>query len=116
MLFRSEQDTSDSLIIAATNHPKLLDHALFRRFDDVLYYDYPAEEERKHLIENLLGTFKAIRFEWKSVLKKSDGLSHSEIDHACRDAIKHTILSDQTKVNATLLLQMIKERKKNHLS
>ncbi|BAF72046.1 AAA family ATPase [Sulfurovum sp. NBC37-1] len=111
-----EQDTSDSLIIAATNHPKLLDHALFRRFDDVLYYDYPEEEERKNLIENILGTFKAIRFEWKSVLKKSEGLSHAEIDHACRDAIKHIILSDQTKVNATLLLQMIKERKKNHLS
>ncbi|MCB4743915.1 MAG: ATP-binding protein [Sulfurovum sp.] len=111
-----EQDTSDSLIIAATNHPRLLDHALFRRFDDVLYYDYPKEEERKHLIENLLGTFKAVRFEWKSVLKKSEGLSHAEIDHACRDAIKHTILSDQTKVNATLLLQMIKERKKNHLA
>ena len=111
-----EQDTSDSLIIAATNHPRLLDHALFRRFDDVLYYDYPEEEERKHLIENLLGTFKAIRFEWKSVLRKSEGLSHAEIDHACRDAIKHCILTDQTKVNATLLLQMIKERKKNHLS
>lgn len=111
-----EQDTSDSLIIAATNHPRLLDHALFRRFDDVLYYDYPEEEERKNLIENILGTFKAIRFEWKSVLKKSEGLSHSEIDHACRDAIKYVILSDQKKVNATLLLQMIKERKKNHLS
>ena len=111
-----EQDTSDSLIIAATNHPRLLDHALFRRFDDVLYYDYPEEKERKHLIENLLGTFKAIRFEWKSVLKKSEGLSHAEIDHACRDSIKHCILTDQTKVNATLLLQMIKERKKHHLS
>ncbi len=111
-----EQDTSNSLIIAATNHPKLLDHALFRRFDDVLYYDYPNEEERQKLIENLLGTFKAIRFEWKSVLKKSEGLSHAEIDHACRDAIKHIILTDQTRVNATLLLQMIKERKKNHLS
>ena len=38
-----EQDTSDSLIIAATNNPKLLDQALYRRFDDVLYYDLPDE-------------------------------------------------------------------------
>ncbi|MBF1041548.1 MAG: ATP-binding protein, partial [Lachnospiraceae bacterium] len=31
-----DQDTSDSIIIAATNNQKLLDQALFRRFDDVL--------------------------------------------------------------------------------
>ena len=111
-----EQDISDSLIVAATNHPKLLDHALFRRFDDVLYYDYPKKEERRQLIENILGTFKSIRFGWESVLKESEGLSHAEIDHACRDAIKHCILADKTKVNAKLLLQMIKERKNHHSS
>ena len=31
-----EQDESGSLIIAATNHPELLDSALHRRFDDVI--------------------------------------------------------------------------------
>ena len=32
-----EQDSSESIIIAATNNQKLLDQALFRRFDDVLH-------------------------------------------------------------------------------
>lgn len=31
-----EQDNSDSIIIAASNHPSLLDRALFRRFDDIV--------------------------------------------------------------------------------
>jgi SpoVK/Ycf46/Vps4 family AAA+-type ATPase len=31
-----EQDNSDSLVIAATNHATILDHALFRRFDDTI--------------------------------------------------------------------------------
>jgi SpoVK/Ycf46/Vps4 family AAA+-type ATPase len=31
-----ENDDSDSLIVAATNNPQLLDAALFRRFDDVI--------------------------------------------------------------------------------
>ena len=58
-----EQDQSDSIIVAATNNPKLLDQALFRRFDDVLYYSLPDEEERKHLIEIIMGTFLASKFE-----------------------------------------------------
>ncbi|MCP4119408.1 MAG: ATP-binding protein [Desulfobacteraceae bacterium] len=106
-----EQDNSDSLIIAATNNPMLLDHALFRRFDDVLNYDLPNQKERQTLIENVLGTFIASRFTWKNVLALSQGLSHAEIDHACRDAIKEVILSDKTNVNASLLIQMLKEKK-----
>ncbi|WP_249364437.1 AAA family ATPase, partial [Pseudoalteromonas ruthenica] len=34
-----EQDESNSLIICATNHIEILDHALFRRFDDVIKYE-----------------------------------------------------------------------------
>ncbi len=57
-----EQDTSDSLIVAVTNSPKLLDRALYRRFDDVMYYQLPDEKERKRLIENVLAGFQAKRF------------------------------------------------------
>jgi SpoVK/Ycf46/Vps4 family AAA+-type ATPase len=105
-----EQDTSDSLIIAATNNPKLLDQALLRRFDDVLFYDYPSEELRKELIANLLGTFMDSKFTWTTLLSESEGLSHAEIDQACRDAIKRAILADEKKVNATLLLESIGNR------
>ena len=109
-----EQDTSDSLIIAATNNPKLLDHALFRRFDDVLYYDNPDSDQRKSLISNVLGTFMAARFAWKQVLVDSAELSHAEIDHACRDAIKNAILADQNKIPATQLLVTLRERQGSH--
>ena len=106
-----EQDTSDSIIIAATNNPKLLDQALFRRFDDVLYYDYPDENEIKNLISNLIGTYRDKSFSWKAILKESEGLSHAEIDQACRDAIKKAILSDKSKVTSSSLLDSIVDRK-----
>lgn len=105
-----EQDTSDSMIVAATNNPRLLDQALYRRFDDVLYYENPDEEERQSLIANVLGTFKASQFAWEAVIKDSEDLSHSEIDQACHDAVKKTILADQSKVNATLLLESLQHR------
>jgi len=109
-----EQDSSDSVVVAATNSPKLLDRALFRRFDDVLYYHQPSEEERKRLIENVLGTYLALRFAWKQVIADSRDLSHAEIDQACRDAIKNAILSERTKVNATEQLCSLKERREAH--
>jgi SpoVK/Ycf46/Vps4 family AAA+-type ATPase len=109
-----EQDSSDSIIVAATNSPKLLDRALFRRFDDVMYYEQPSDEERKRLIENVLGTYLASRFAWKQVIADSCDLSHAEIDQACRDAIKNAILSDRAKVNATDLICTIKERMDAH--
>lgn len=109
-----EQDTSDSLIVAATNSPKLLDRALFRRFDDVLYYELPLPDDRQRLIQNVLGTFIAPKFAWTSVLSESEGLSHAEIDSACRDAIKQAILADKKRVSAILLRQTIAERQSTH--
>jgi SpoVK/Ycf46/Vps4 family AAA+-type ATPase len=105
-----EQDTSNSIVIAATNNPKLLDKALFRRFDDVLYYKNPNETEQKSLIENTLSNFKPTRFVWKSVLIKSHGLSHSEIVLACNDAIKKAILSNKNKVSSSELCIMLTNR------
>ncbi len=105
-----EQDKSDSLIVAATNNPKLLDNALFRRFDDMLYYERPHIKDRKRLILNLMGKFLPKGFVWKTILATSDGLSQAELDQACNDAIKHAILNEKQKVNASLLQQMLKER------
>ncbi len=109
-----EQDCSDSVIVAVSNSPKLLDRALFRRFDDVLYYKQPEVDERRRLIQDVLTSFLPEKFVWKSVLADSAGLSHAEIDHACRDAIKQVILSDKEKIDAPLLRRLLKERRSAH--
>lgn len=109
-----EQDTSDSLIVAATNSPKLLDRALYRRFDDVLYYEYPTARERGALIQNVLGAFGDPKLSW-TASAKAQGLSHAEIDSACRDAIKQAILVDQNLVEVALLNTMLQERQEAHL-
>lgn len=105
-----EQDHSDSLILGATNTPNLLDHALFRRFDDVLEYGLPGKEERKKLISNVLGMLLGNRFGWSKVLEFSNGLSHAEIDLACRDAMKEAILNDKDAVSGASLTSALRER------
>jgi len=105
-----EQDDSKSLIVAATNNPKLLDQALFRWFDDVLQYQLPGEAEIRRLIKNRLGGFPGAGLAWKDILAKANSLSHAEITKACDDAIKESILSDKSKVDGVLLTAMIDER------
>ena len=98
-----EQDSSDSLIVAATNSPELLDKALFRRFDDILYYENPLEADRKRLIANSMGTFIDSNFAWQGAISSSDGLSSAEIVQACRDSLKEAILQDCDTVSESRL-------------
>ncbi len=109
-----EQDRSESLIVAATNSPQLLDSALFRRFDDVLNYSLPEAEDRKRLIGNLLATFAPPQPTWSKIVAVSKGLSHAEIDLACRDALKQAVLADQPDVTASVLIESLKERLRTH--
>ena len=49
-----ENDNSGSFLITATNNIELIDQALFRRFDDILFYKFPSQEEFCRLVKNKL--------------------------------------------------------------
>ena len=104
-----EQDSSDSIIIAATNNQKLLDQALFRRFDDVLHYAMPTSDEVKRLFDNKLGVFDRTFAVSDEVVDKAGTLSHAEIIRVCDDAIKHSILTN-TAIDNMYILRMLEDR------
>lgn len=106
-----EQDNSESIIVAATNNPKLLDQALFRRFDDVIHYTLPDKDEISRLIKNKLGRYKSKSLTLNKVVESAYSLSHAEISMATNDAIKEAILLDLEGIDEDLLIKMIKERK-----
>lgn len=103
-----ERDNSESLIIAATNNLGMLDQALFRRFDDVIHYNLPSNEEKIQLLKSRLGknvTSKDINI----LLPMLENLSHAEINQACLDAIKESVLNN-TDISLSLIEKTIKER------
>lgn len=106
-----EQDESSSLIIAATNHPELLDKALFRRFDDVIYYDLPSDEFAEQAFRARLNLLDTSGVAWAKVTEAARGLSYAEITKACEDAAKETILKDTTQLSTETLLKALAERK-----
>ena len=105
-----DQDTSDSIIIAATNNQKLLDQALFRRFDDVLHYTLPTKSEIHRLLECKLINYDKHFKITKTLLHAADGLNHAEIVKICDDAIKTSILSDHPLI-AKQITYLLQERK-----
>jgi len=106
-----ENDESDSLIIAATNHPELLDPALFRRFDDVIQYGLPNSSIAEGILRVRLSGFETSGMRWKEVVEATAGLSQAEITRAAEEAAKRAILSDRMRVSREDLLATITERK-----
>jgi AAA+ superfamily predicted ATPase len=106
-----ENDDSPSLIIAATNHPDLLDKALYRRFDDVISYDLPSSEVAKRLITSRLITFKLGWEIWDKVLVATEGLSQAEIIRSMTEVAKNAVLGSRKVITEDEVIAAILERK-----
>ena len=104
-----EQDGSESIIIAATNNQKLLDQALFRRFDDVLHYTLTTQIEIKRLLEYKIKSYDEYFMIPRNVIKAAEGLSHAEIARVCDDAIKNSILNDEP-ITDKMMVSLLNER------
>ena len=99
-----EQDSSESIIVAATNHPELLDKALYRRFDDIIRIEKPCDGQIQKIIENRLAMFEINSVAWHEVTEAATGLSAAEITRACEDAAK------ENKLSTMLILKAIEQR------
>ena len=105
-----EQDLSHSLIVAATNHPEILDHALFRRFDDVLHYDLPDEKQIASLLKARLAASSAKNISWNRLAKTAVGLSQAEITRAAEEALKESLIRERERVTESQIRVMLLER------
>lgn len=109
-----EQDSSESIIFGATNNIKILDSALFRRFDDIINYTLPTKNDIEELIKLKLNKYLG-NFSLDTTISAASGLSHAEITNACYDALKEIILTDKNIVTQKILIQMVKDRKIHHM-
>lgn len=109
-----EQDESSSLIIGATNHPQLLDRALFRRFDAVIDYQLPEAAVAEHVMRARLALLNTSAIDWRVAAASADGLSHAEIARACEQAAKNAILENTTVIATPSLVSALNERKGTH--
>lgn len=109
-----EEDESDSLIVAATNHVELLDRALFRRFDSVLRYEPPDEGLTRTLLEGSLANFATDAVDFAQVAREAVGLAHADILGACEEAAKDMILEGRTALETDDLVMAVRTKRAAH--
>lgn len=95
------------LVVAATNLEGALDAAVWRRFDEIVYFDAPGEKEIAELLALRFRNFP-VNFELPRESSKLKGMSYAEIERVCFDAIKSAVLKRRKVVSETEFATAIK--------
>ncbi len=74
-----EDDRSEGMIIAATNHPQALDHAIFRRFDEMVAFPRLARGELVALVDRALEGFDVHILDYDAIYAASPAIGHSDL-------------------------------------
>lgn len=100
-----------SIILAATNHQHLLDKAIWRRFDDIIYFDLPDGQRRKKLFAKYL---RVMRRESgvnpDELADMTCGYSAADIAQTCEKALKRSILDNNRIVLQDHITWAIREQ------
>lgn len=106
-----DQFSSNSLLIAATNHEELLDSAIWRRFSKVISLGGPNKDEIKLMVmsqykeikNNFIDNSKRI----KNIVDALDGLSHSDIKLIINTTIRKVIIHEKDEITHLDVLKEI---------
>ncbi len=89
-----------NILLAATNHDELLDDAIWRRFEKIIFVDKPGEVEIHKLVTDILAKVKNDISEANlmKIVGLFGGLSYSEIKKIVNGAITKSIIKDKAEL------------------
>jgi len=85
------------LLIAATNHPQLLDTAAWRRFDEIMSFPLPDARMRGEIFSLVLARISG-DFDFDELARVTDGLSGSDIRLVVREAVLTALTEDRKEL------------------
>ena len=103
----------NSVLIAATNHPQLLDTAVWRRFDEVIEFKIPTKQQRKELFKKYLGMFKKNEeLDIEKIATLTAKYSSADISTICEDALRRNVIHHKSTIKNEDLIWAIKEQRR----
>jgi SpoVK/Ycf46/Vps4 family AAA+-type ATPase len=103
---------SESIFIAATNHERLLDRALWRRFDDILFFDRPTVDQIRTLIDIKLSSFRHQELNIDNFVELMAGWSHADVERVCLEAMKIGVLIQQTIITDEIFMSAYERQRR----
>jgi len=105
--------SGESLLIAATNHQHLLDPGLWRRFDEILFFDMPDRQRRARIFAKYLRVLdKNPDVDLDALAEGTEHFSPADIAQVCWEALKRTVLNDGAQVGQQELRTAIAHQKR----
>lgn len=94
LLLQIDRLPSHTVVITASNHPELLDRAVWRRFQVRVQLLPPTKEQCARFIKNFEERAGfSFKMSYNTLAKKLAGISFSEIEEFCIDVLRRCILS-----------------------
>jgi SpoVK/Ycf46/Vps4 family AAA+-type ATPase len=96
-----------TILVASTNHQKLLDPAVWRRFSFQLPMPMPDAALRALIWKKKLGEFAPIDINWTAIVERSEGVSGALIEQVCLDTKRTAVLAREATVDETELFRRL---------
>ncbi len=96
-----EDYSSQGLLIATTNVEKTIDHASFRRFDDIVEMPKPSRDEIKRLTKLTVSSIsQSPDIAWDTIFTRLDGTSAAIVVKVANDAAKTSSYRQRTNAKS----------------
>ena len=96
------------LLIAATNHPELLDPAVWRRFEIIVRFPMPTNEQISEVVQHQIGNDRSAD-KWSALVARAlEGMSFAEVERELVRAKRQAVMQHHPLVEA--LKKLVHER------
>jgi SpoVK/Ycf46/Vps4 family AAA+-type ATPase len=100
------------VVITASNHPELLDRAVWRRFQLRLELKAPDKNQIQVFIEKFVQKTKVnFNYDAQSLADKLSGLSFAEVEDFCADVVRQAVLNHKQDNAQSIVSTKIKQWK-----
>ncbi|WP_457548453.1 ATP-binding protein [Archaeoglobus sp.] len=98
------------ILIAATNHPSLLDPAVWRRFDKVIEFPEPSESLRRRILEIVLAKVPG-NYDIDEIVEITEGFTGAELRLVVREAVLKALLEGRKELTQDDLKSAVEDVK-----